>query len=127
MAKKSERPRSGSKPANTEFIAWFTRQYLTWQLQIGERRSMRDFAKYLGFDHPLIFRFVNGQRIPNEKHALKFARYLGLEAFDVLGLPRPDTTQFQVMTYWEDFDATERAEIKRIVDQAMRRLGIATS
>lgn len=80
----------------TGFGGWIERQYLEWQLRNG-RASIRQFSDYLGFSHVAVINWMNGKTRPGPMTAERLAATLGLEVYDVLGLPRPDAWEYELV------------------------------
>lgn len=79
---------------NSKFPRWLEARFFIWQLRQTQRQSLRAYAKFLGFDHVVVVRWMHGTRRPTPENALVLARRYGSEVFDVLGLERPDKTGF---------------------------------
>lgn len=79
-----------------KFPEWITQKYLEWQAQQGKRKTVEEFAAYLGVSRPLINMWMNGDKPrPGTANIKLLAEIFGNEIYDVLDLPRPDA----FMTY----------------------------
>jgi len=68
---------------------------------IGERKTLEDFADYLDVNRSLLSYWMNGKRIPNEENCEKISKKLGNEIYDVLELPRPNPYLQKLNRIWE--------------------------
>ncbi len=105
----------------SEFSVWIEKRYLEWQLKQGGRKSITEFAEWLGFAKSTVVQWMNDQRKPNQENALLLAEKLGMEVYDTLGLLRPDPLLFEIQKHWEEFSGSEREEFERILDEAEQR------
>jgi transcriptional regulator with XRE-family HTH domain len=76
-----------------EFKEWIFKKYLDWQAEIGVRKSMSEFANYLGVSQQTISVWMNGRGTPSGKNVYKLGAQLGWELYDMLGLPRPELSE----------------------------------
>lgn len=72
------------------FPEFLTKKYLDWQATIGERKTLDEFAIYLGISRPLLSMWLNGTRRPGIKNIELLAELFGVDVYDALDLPRPD-------------------------------------
>lgn len=82
------------------FHDWFERKYHEWR---GDtRKSMSQFAAYLGVSQATVSAWLNGtRRQPNTpKMAATLAAKLGPEIYDLLGRTRPTDRQDPALTEW---------------------------
>jgi transcriptional regulator with XRE-family HTH domain len=72
-----------------EFWEWMNKQYIIWRGE--ERGTISEFAEYIGVRQSVMSKWMsrNGAA-PSASSLAKIASKLGLEVYDVLGLPRPD-------------------------------------
>ena len=103
------------------FATWLERQFLNWQAKRGARSSIEEFAKWLGLTRGAAVQWLNDQRRPNAKNVHILAQRLGLEVYDVLGLPRPDPLLFRLRVKWDILDQCERETIGRLLEKAEHR------
>ena len=100
-----------------ELSEWIRKKYIDWLASVGEIRTQREFAEYIGIDKVSMSRYLNNKiKTPDTETVEKFAAKLGPEVYDVLGLARPDP-QLQALTaVWHELDD----EIKQtILDLAL--------
>jgi transcriptional regulator with XRE-family HTH domain len=72
------------------FGDWLEKKYLEWQMQNG-RASIREFSRRIGINSALVIQWMNGKGRPGAKTIPLLAKALGLEVYDALGLPYPDS------------------------------------
>ena len=80
---------------------YLTKKFLEWQAQLGQRKTLEDFADYLGISRPLLSFWINGKRIPNDENIEKISLRFGNEIYDVLELPRPNPYLQKLNRIWE--------------------------
>jgi len=74
-----------------EFSDWLTKYYLKWQEELGERKTITEFAEYLDVSQQAVSNWMNGKYKPKgAKNIRSLASKLGLEVYDVLGMDRPE-------------------------------------
>jgi transcriptional regulator with XRE-family HTH domain len=91
------------------------RKFLEWQTQKGKRKSLEDFAAYLGVSQPLISQWMNGRRRPGPENIKMLAILWGPEVYDSLGLPRPNLRHAYVSRHWERLPIKEQMKITEII------------
>ena len=74
----------------SNFPDFLTKQFLNWQAKQGKRKSLDDFAVFLGISRPLLSMWMNGSRRPGSENIKLLEEIFGIEAYDALNLPRPD-------------------------------------
>jgi len=90
------------------FETWLEQKFLQWQSARGKRGSIREFSEWLRSDQKLVAHWMRGVRKPGPENARVLALKLGLEVYDVLGLPRPDPDFFRIQTVWDALPERER-------------------
>ena len=74
-----------------KFSGWITSKFLDWQAKQGERKTLDEFAAYIGISRPLLNMWMNGDKPrPGQANIKILAEIFGSEIYDVLDLPRPD-------------------------------------
>jgi len=87
-------------------------KFLQWQQESGGRRTVREFSKYLGVSQSSVSMWWNGDRVPEGTNVQKLSKKLGLEVYDVLGLPRPDEDLHYLQREWEQLSPTQRRSLR---------------
>lgn len=72
------------------FPEFIERKYLEWQNREGKRKSIEEFAIYIGVSQPALSLWMGGKRTPSAQTVHLLAEIFGNEVYDVLGLPRPN-------------------------------------
>jgi hypothetical protein len=72
-----------------EFSQWLFHQYLAWQAGLGQHMSVTAFAAYVGISQPQMAAYLKGAYLPKGENLGKMASVLGVEIYDVMGMPRP--------------------------------------
>jgi transcriptional regulator with XRE-family HTH domain len=99
----------------TPLAKWLDNKYLEWQTQEEERKTVIEFADYLGVNRSLLSYWMNGAREPSDENKLKIALKLGFEIYDILGKDRPNIYQIYVDTNWEKVPPEEQRRISKII------------
>lgn len=87
-------------------------KFLEWQRESGGRKTVLEFAKHIGVSQQTISMWWNGERLPEAANIQKLAKRLGLEVYDVLGLPRPDEQLHYVQKLWDLLNPEERRALR---------------
>ena len=106
---------------DTSVANWLESKYIEWLSDSGQRRTVSEFAEWLGISRSLLSRYLSGSRTPSRKNAEKIAARLGPEIYDLLGLQRPDPLLKRVQAHWNCLTKEDINEIERIVENAIRR------
>lgn len=104
-----------------KFAEWIERQYLEWQIKEGGRKSITEFATWLGFGKSTVAQWMNDQRKPNQENVLALAQKLGMGVYDVLGLLRPDPLLFNLQKYWDYLTEDDRVQVGEISRKAEQK------
>jgi transcriptional regulator with XRE-family HTH domain len=100
------------KDMKMEFKQWLEMKYLNWQHDNGSRKTVLEFAEYLGSTQQTVSGWMNGTRKPQGENIELLAHKLGIEVYDVLGLPRPDRDLFYLQSIWDSLSTEERRRIR---------------
>jgi transcriptional regulator with XRE-family HTH domain len=85
----------------SNFSDWITRQYLEWQTEQGIRKTLEEFAAYVGVSRPLINMWMNGNQKPGKENINVLAELFGNDIYDALDLPRPNPHLQKLNRVWE--------------------------
>lgn len=88
-------------PIMDTFPQWINRKFVEWQASQGKRKTVEEFAIYLGISRPLLNMWMNGNKKPGRENINLLSEVFGNEVFDVLGLPRPNPYLQRVNRLWE--------------------------
>lgn len=72
-----------------KFGNWLSKKFLEWQLSQGERKTITQFAEYLGVPQPSLSEWMASKYIPRGQSLAKLAEKLGYEVYEILGVSRP--------------------------------------
>ena len=97
------------------FKEFLFNRFMTWQTQQGHRKTVSEFADYLGVSQPLVSMWLNGKGEPNKTSARALAPKLGMEVFDVLGEERPNENLLEIEANWENLSPEAQEEIRKKV------------
>lgn len=94
------------------FPNFLEKQYLTWQQNAGKRKSLEEFAAYLGISQPLLSLWLNGHRRPGHENIELLTNLFGPEIYDALNLPRPDPDLQTLSRLWPSLPEQARHAIR---------------
>jgi len=72
------------------FPEYLERKYLEWQNSLGKRKTVEEFAAWLGVSRPLMTMWLNGKRRPGTENLKLLSAVFGNEVYDILGIERPN-------------------------------------
>ena len=101
----------------TDFSSWLENQYIDWQKSAGSRKTINEFADFLGVSQPLVSMWMNGKRRPGAENIDALAEVLGDEIYDLLNIPRPDPDLLSIKKLWAKLPETAR---HALAEQAAR-------
>lgn len=101
-----------SKIEQMTFSKFLENKFLEWQQREGGRRTVKEFAAYIGVSQSTISMWWNEGRQPEGDNLLKLAMKLGVEVYDVLGKPRPDIDLLYLQTIWNDLSNESRRALR---------------
>ena len=75
------------------FYEWMTQKFLDWQKEEGERKTVTEFAKYLGVGQQTVSTWLQPKgSVPKSTASInKLAAIYGSEVYQVLGLETPSS------------------------------------
>lgn len=85
-----------------KFTQFLELKFLEWQQAEGGRKTVKQFAAFIGVSQSTISTWWNGDRSPEGENIQKIANKLGIEVYDVLGLPRPDPDLLYIQQNWSN-------------------------
>ena len=106
-------------PLVPEFASWLEKHYIQWQADREKRGSIRQFSDWLGIDHRLISRWMNGERKPGPDHLDTLAyKFNDLSCYELLGYPTPDKLLLRIKMEWDSLPEETRAAVGRVLEKA---------
>jgi len=107
---------------NMKFPQFLERKFLEWQKTKGGRRTAKEFATWLGVPSSTLSTWWSNKSTPtDEKFIRKLSDKLGLEVYDVLGLPRPDADLHYLQQAWENIPAAARRAIREQAEKYQKK------
>jgi len=94
------------------FPNWVTRKFVEWQATLGKRKTIDEFAAYIGISRPLLNMWMNGNRKPGSENIKLLAEIFGAEVYDALNLPRPDPDLIYLQAHWLNLSPNERRKMR---------------
>ncbi len=92
-------------------------KYLEWQTAQGKRKTVQEFADYLGISQSVLSHYMNGKRKPTSDNLRMLSGKLGFVIYDVLGLPRPDKDLAFISQNWENVSPEFRVKFRGEVEE----------
>jgi transcriptional regulator with XRE-family HTH domain len=99
------------------FSEFLEQQYLAWQNKIGKRKTIEEFAFYIGVSRPLLNMWLNGDRKPGKENVRLLADTFGLEVYDVLGVDRPNKFLYRINQVFDNIPPDKQ---QQLAEQAER-------
>ena len=93
------------------FGKWLYHKYLEWQYQSGERKTLAQFAQWIGISGSLIGHWVRGTRNPSRRSVELLALRLGPAVYDVLNVDPLDPDLLVIMENWGKLKASDRKQV----------------
>jgi transcriptional regulator with XRE-family HTH domain len=92
---------------------WLTKRFIEMQDRRGERMTVRQLAEYLDVPEGALGHWLNGIRAPTKREYIDKLAVLGLEIYDILGLPRPDFSFRTLTAVWGRLSEDKRQRLLR--------------
>ena len=81
-----------------EFKTYIEKKYVEWTAAQGKRKSIADYAAYLGISQPLLSMWMNGSKKPGAQNIKLLHEIYGDEVLSALG---NDVDLYFVQTHWD--------------------------
>jgi hypothetical protein len=105
----------------SEFPSLLDRAFLEYRIQQTRQRlsvSLNSFANYLDFSPPIVNMWLSGSRLPTqgnvERIIPKLVALLDLQVYDILGLPRPDSSLQRLNQVWPRISIENRQKLAEL-------------
>lgn len=95
-----------------DFPQFLEAKFLEWQQSMGGRRSVSEFAKWIGVKQSSVSMWWTGANVPSSENVKRLADKLGLEVYDYLGIPRPDPNLHYIQQGWGRLSEKERIALR---------------
>lgn len=103
------------------FSEWINQKFVDWQAKQGRRKTVEEFAAYIGVSRPLLNMWLNGNKKPGTGNTELLAEIFGNDVYDVLGLPRPNPLLQIVKSNWEfTSEETQERVAREIAEEAAK-------
>lgn len=99
------------------FPKFLESKFLEWQREQGGRRTVTEFARWIGVKQSSVSMWWNGANEPSDESIRLLANKLGLEVYDALGLERPDPDLHYIQSNWEQYTSAERRALREQAEQ----------
>lgn len=103
---------------------WLNQKFVEWEKAQGRSQSYYAFARYLEVSQSGLSQWMIGNGSPGGDDLLNIAKKLGVEIYDIIGLPRPNTQVQRVTASIASLPPEIRDKLSNAVaeaDQAMRQ------
>lgn len=84
-------------------------KFIEWQYQTGERKTIDEYAAFLGVSRPLLSMWMSGAKKPGTKNKKLLIERYGDEAVSAFG---DDPDLYVVQENWEYFTREERRRLR---------------
>jgi hypothetical protein len=86
----------------TKVGEWLEMKFLEWQTQEGQRKTIGEFAIWIGVHRVSLSRWMNTENLPDPSDTAvdKIGDKLGPEIYDLLEVPRPDPRLREIIKAW---------------------------
>lgn len=102
----------------SELGQWLDRQFLHWQMSQGGSKTIVEFAKYLEVSRDALYKWMNGNRLPDLEYVQKISDKLGPEIYDLAGLPRPNERLQRIKQVWDSLSEEEQEDLAARIEQS---------
>lgn len=116
------------KSKKTPIAQWLEKHFIKWQSDLGESRTVTDFAAYLGVSRDSLNNWINRGSKP-ERYSVDIlaAKLDDLTIYSLMGLPEPDPRRVIVFGNWDDVSEEIKDEVASIFQRAKIRRTSETS
>ena len=97
------------------FPEYLETKFLEWQTKQGKRKTLEEFAAFLGVSRPLLNMWMNGSRKPGKENVRLLSAVFGLGIYEILDLPKPDPLYAYTERNWNNLPEKEQKRIAEIV------------
>ncbi len=105
----------------TTFRQFIEMKFLEWQQKLGSRKTVKQFAEYIGVGQTTVSGWWNDGHEPQGETVTKLAKLFGVEVYDVLGLPRPEENLIYLQGIWDRLSERERRAIREQAEKYVAR------
>ena len=69
---------------------WLQSRFETWRYQKGVRKTLTEFASYIGVSEDQALKYMNGSEQPKGSNLAKIAGMLGYDIYELVGIKTSD-------------------------------------
>lgn len=109
------------------FPEFLEKKYLEWQLKEMGRKTIVQFAAYIGVSQPILSMWMSGKKRPGTENIKLLAEIFGDEVYDALGLSRPNPYLQTATKNWEFMPEEKQEEISRMIAEEAAKYEAKTS
>jgi len=103
------------------FKQFLEMKFLAWQQNVGARKTVKQFAEYIGVGQTTISGWWNENRKPEGDNLIKLANRFGDEVYDALGLPRPNENLSYLQRIWDDLPQEHQRALREQAEKYVAR------
>ena len=103
-----------------QFSDWLEGHYIEWQWRGQKRKTIIEFAEWLGAPYTTVHNWLSGNARPSPGMIGRVANRLGDEAYRMAGLTAPDPGLFFVMQSWDELSDEAKEQIRKLVVDSRR-------
>lgn len=106
------------------FPDWLIKEFLKWQQSTGDRKSLKEFAIYLGVKPTTLSSWMNAGVTPRIEQVQNLYQKTGdQKIFDIFGFPRPDPRLRELQEKYDAVPEENREELLRLVEDYLQSIG----
>ena len=95
----------------SKFPAWFNRAYKRWSRSQPGEEDFLAFCDLLGYSPSKVLGWLHGEFLPEEQEVLSIAGALGIKAYQVLDLPKPEPELFKIYGSFAHLTGQDRSNL----------------
>lgn len=99
------------------FAQFMNKKYVEWQAELGKRKTLEEFAAYIGVSRPLLSMWMNGTHKPGHENSKILIEIFGIETYDALELPRPNPLLQAINARWERIPPDKQQKLLELSEQ----------
>ncbi len=97
------------------FPEFLEKKYLEWQLKEVGRKTIIQFAAYIGVSQPILSMWMSGKKRPGTENIRLLAEIFGDEVYDSLSIPRPNPYLRLATENWEFMSEEKQKQISSMI------------
>ena len=101
---------------------WLNQKFSEWERTQGRKQSYYSFAHYLEVSQSGLAQWMTGTAVPGGDDLLNIATKLGIEIYEILGLPRPNAEVQRVTVSFASLPPDIRQRLTNAITEADQTL-----